>query len=125
MPERRASERPMAIACLGFVTFLPLRPDRSWPFFIARISRSTFLPAVGEYLRVDFLEDAFLALPDFFALELLVDDMRLETLLFLLALLFLALVPLFFAAALLFFALVLRSEVLFFAEGDFLEALAR
>lgn len=47
----------MAIACLGLVTFLPLRPDFSLPCFISRISLSTFLPAEGEYLRrEDFLE---------------------------------------------------------------------
>jgi hypothetical protein len=29
----------MAMACFGFVTFLPLRPDFSLPRFIACISR--------------------------------------------------------------------------------------
>lgn len=58
------------MACLGFVTFLPLRPDFSFPSFMARISRSTSLPAEGEYLRPDdFLELDFFAL-DFFPLEL-------------------------------------------------------
>jgi hypothetical protein len=56
----------MAIACFGFVTFFPLRPDFSLPCFMARISRSTSLPAEGEYLRpedffalleLDFLEE--------------------------------------------------------------------
>jgi hypothetical protein len=47
----------MAIACLRLVTFLPLRPDFNLPCFISRISRSTFLPAEGEYLR----EEAFFA----------------------------------------------------------------
>ena len=79
----------MAMACFGLVTFLPLRPDFSFPFFISRISLSTFLPADGEYLRpddfffeLDFLED------DFFADELRVlffallpRDERLELLL--------------------------------------------
>ena len=51
MPSLRASARPMAMACLGLVTFLPLRPDLSLPCFIARISVSTFLLADGEYLR--------------------------------------------------------------------------
>lgn len=37
-PSRRASERPIATACFGLVTFLPLRPLRSLPFFISRIS---------------------------------------------------------------------------------------
>lgn len=41
----------MAMACFGFVTFFPLRPIFSLPSFIARISRSTSLPAEGEYLR--------------------------------------------------------------------------
>jgi len=51
----------MAIACLGFVTFLPLRPDLSLPRFISCISVSTFLPAEGEYFRPeDFFEDDFL-----------------------------------------------------------------
>jgi hypothetical protein len=54
------------MACFGFVTFFPLRPDFSLPCFMARISRSTSLPAEGEYLRpedffalleLDFLEE--------------------------------------------------------------------
>jgi hypothetical protein len=59
----------MAMACLGFVTFFPLRPDFSLPCFIARISRSTSLPAEGEYLRPeDFFELDLLEL-DFFDAE--------------------------------------------------------
>ena len=86
----------MAIACLGLVTFLPLRPDLSLPLFISRISVSTFLPAEGEYFRPeDFFEDDFLA-EDFFA-----DDFRVVD--FLAVVLFLAL-P-FFADELLFFLL--------------------
>ena len=54
----------MAMACLGLVTFFPLRPDFSLPSFIARISRSTFLLAEGEYLRPE----------DFFELDLLELD---------------------------------------------------
>jgi hypothetical protein len=70
-PAFLAFDNPMAIACLRLVTFLPLRPDLSLPFFISLISVSTFLPAEGEYLRPDdFLEDDFLA-DDFFADELL------------------------------------------------------
>ena len=42
----------MAIACFGLVTGLPLRPLFSFPSFMAFISRSTLLPAAGEYLRV-------------------------------------------------------------------------
>ena len=59
----------MAMACFGFVTFFPLRPDFSLPCFMARISRSTSLPAEGEYLRPeDFFELDLLAL-DFFDAE--------------------------------------------------------
>ena len=68
MPALRASDSPIAIACLGLVTFLPLLPLFSLPCFMAFISRSTLLPAAGEYLRValffavaDFLTVAFLA----------------------------------------------------------------
>jgi hypothetical protein len=50
------------MACLGFVTFFPLRPDLSSPFFMAFISVSTFLPVSGEYLRVElFLLAVFFA----------------------------------------------------------------
>ena len=76
----------MAMACLRLVTFLPLRPDFSLPFFIACISRFTSLPEDGEYLRVedffagDFLAEVFFAevffaelffAPLFFALDFL------------------------------------------------------
>lgn len=54
------------MACLGFVTFFPLRPDFSLPCFMARISRSTFLPAEGEYLRLEV----------FFELDFFADDPR-------------------------------------------------
>ena len=58
----------MAMACFGFVTFFPLRPDLSLPSFMARISRSTSLPADGEYLRPE--EDFFARLElDFFDAE--------------------------------------------------------
>jgi hypothetical protein len=56
----------MAMACLRLVTFLPLRPDFSLPCFIARISRSTFLPAECEYLRPE----------DFFELDFFDDELR-------------------------------------------------
>lgn len=68
----------MAIACLRLVTFLPLRPLFSLPFFISRISVSTSLVAPGEYLRVDFflagdlLKD--LVGDDFLADVFLADD---------------------------------------------------
>jgi hypothetical protein len=57
----------MAMACFGFVTFLPLRPDFSLPCFISFISRSTDAEALGLYfLPLDFL------LLDFFVLDYLV-----------------------------------------------------
>jgi hypothetical protein len=46
-PERRASERPIAIACLGFRTFFFERPEVSSPRFISCIARSTFSDAFG------------------------------------------------------------------------------
>jgi hypothetical protein len=58
-PERRASDNPMAIACFGFVTFLPLRPLFSLPRLNSCISRSTLFCALGPYFRPldDFLFD--------------------------------------------------------------------
>jgi len=58
-PERRASDKPMAIACFGFVTFLPLRPLFSLPRLNSCISRSTLFCALGPYFRPldDFLCD--------------------------------------------------------------------
>src|SRR5688572_29292726 len=50
-PDRRASESPMAIACLRLVTFLPDRPLRSVPRFRSRITFSTFLDAFLPYFR--------------------------------------------------------------------------
>lgn len=37
-PSRRASDNPIAMACLRLFTFLPLRPLRSLPSFISCIS---------------------------------------------------------------------------------------
>src|SRR5579862_2927693 len=51
-PAFRASERPMAMACLRLVTFFLLRPLFSFPSFIARISRSTDFDAAAPYLRL-------------------------------------------------------------------------
>lgn len=48
-PSRRASESPMAIACLRLVTFFPLRPLFSLPRFISRISVRTLFCARGPY----------------------------------------------------------------------------
>jgi hypothetical protein len=44
-PERRASDRPMAIACLRLVTFRPERPLFNVPRFRSCIAFSTFLDA--------------------------------------------------------------------------------
>lgn len=59
-PERRASDKPIAIACFGFVTFLPLLPLFSLPRLNSCISRSTLFCALGPYFRPrldDFLLD--------------------------------------------------------------------
>src|ERR1035437_8171636 len=78
LPALRASDRPMAMACFGFVTFLPLLPLFSLPCFIAFISRSTLLPAAGLYFRVEcffalFFAEVFFA--DFFAAFLVAMDL--------------------------------------------------
>lgn len=62
-PFFRASDKPMAIACFGFVTLLPLRPLFSFPACISCISVSTCLPADGLYLRPADERDAFFAAP--------------------------------------------------------------
>lgn len=46
-PFFRASESPIAIACLRLVTFVPDRPDMSVPLFFLRIARSTLLLAAA------------------------------------------------------------------------------
>jgi hypothetical protein len=61
-PSLRASDRPMAMACLRLVTFLPLRPLFRVPLFFSRMARSTFLPAFGLY----FLPPEDLCDEDFF-----------------------------------------------------------
>src|SRR3954454_1119023 len=48
-PDLRASERPIAIACLRLLTFFPVRPLFSVPFLRFLIARSTFLDAPLEY----------------------------------------------------------------------------
>lgn len=93
----------MAMACLRLVTFLPLRPDFSLPCFIAFISRSTSLPADGEYLRPE----------DFFRAEALLCDAVVFFAEILLARLLVLLRPLLFFAAV-FFAL-LDFVLAFFA----------
>ena len=50
-PDRRASERPIAIACLRLVTFLPERPLRNVPRLRSRMTFSTFFDAFLLYLR--------------------------------------------------------------------------
>jgi hypothetical protein len=51
LPFWRASERPMAIACLRLVTFFPLRPLLSVPRLRLCIALFTSLEALGEYFR--------------------------------------------------------------------------
>jgi hypothetical protein len=58
-PSLRASDSPIAMACFGFFTFLPLRPDLSLPRLNSCISRSTDFEALGLYFR---FEDFFLAM---------------------------------------------------------------
>ena len=54
IPFLRASERPMAIACLRLFTFLPLVPLFSVPFLRLRIAPSTLFEAPREYfLAID------------------------------------------------------------------------
>jgi hypothetical protein len=48
-PFSRASDKPIAIACFLLVTFFPLLPDLSVPFFFLRIADSTRLPAAFPY----------------------------------------------------------------------------
>lgn len=70
MPERLASDSPIAIACFLLFTFLPL-PLFKLPFLNACISLSTFSPADVEYLRD---EDFFLEEDLFFAADFLVEE---------------------------------------------------
>jgi hypothetical protein len=53
----------MAMACLRLFTFLPLRPILRRPRLNSCISRSTFFPALGLYLRRE-LVDFFLPRDD-------------------------------------------------------------
>jgi hypothetical protein len=61
-PRRRASDRPIAIACFPLVTLFAERPERSVPRLRSRIALPTFLLAVGPYLRAFFatMETSFL-----------------------------------------------------------------
>jgi hypothetical protein len=51
-PSRRASARPIAIACLRDMTFFFERPERSLPCFFSCMARSTFFDAVVPYLAM-------------------------------------------------------------------------
>jgi hypothetical protein len=51
-PARRASESPIAIACLRLVTRLPDLPLRSLPRFISCIARFTLRDAFLPYLAM-------------------------------------------------------------------------
>lgn len=51
-PSRRASERPIATACLRLFTFLPLRPDLSVPRLYSRMTFLTFLEAAFPYFAI-------------------------------------------------------------------------
>jgi hypothetical protein len=51
-PARRASERPMAIACLRLVTFFPDRPLFSFPLLRSCIAFFTFCFAFGPYFAM-------------------------------------------------------------------------
>lgn len=117
----------MAMACLRLVTFLPLRPDFSLPCFIAFISRSTSLPADGEYLRPEDFFRAEALLCDavvFFAEVLLARLLVLLRPLLLFAAVFFALLDFVLAFFALLF-LVLAFFVLAFFELVFFELLLR
>ena len=51
-PDRRASERPIAMACLRLVTLRPDRPLRSVPRFRSRIARATLRCACLPYFAI-------------------------------------------------------------------------
>ncbi len=50
-PSRRASERPIAMACLRLVTFLPELPLLNVPFLRFFIALATFFAEALEYFR--------------------------------------------------------------------------
>lgn len=54
-PAARASDSPMAMACLRLLTFFLERPDRSVPAFFSCITFFTALAADGPYFLLDFL----------------------------------------------------------------------
>ena len=51
-PTRRASDKPIAIACLRLVTFLPDRPLRKVPRLRSRIVFATLVCAFLPYLAI-------------------------------------------------------------------------
>jgi hypothetical protein len=51
-PERRASDKPIAMACFLLVTFFPDRPLLSVPRFRSSIAFLTFSPAFFPYLAI-------------------------------------------------------------------------
>jgi len=60
-PAWRASLKPMAMACLRLVTFLPEPPERSVPRFRSCIARSTFFEAFFPYFAIDALPSSLLS----------------------------------------------------------------
>ncbi len=58
-PFARASDKPIAIACLRDLTGVPALPDFAVPFLYLRISFSTSLPADGLYFLVEPFALAF------------------------------------------------------------------
>ena len=53
-PSRRASERPIAIACLRLLTRVPVLPLFNVPRLRSCIARSTFLLAVFPYFAISY-----------------------------------------------------------------------
>jgi hypothetical protein len=51
-PDRRASLKPIAIACFRLVTLRPELPDRSVPCFRSCITLRTFSPAFLPYFAM-------------------------------------------------------------------------
>ena len=54
-PDFLASDNPIAIACFRLFTFLPDRPERSFPRYRSCIARSTFFCAFFPYLAISDL----------------------------------------------------------------------
>jgi hypothetical protein len=62
-PLRRASDKLIAITCFLLLTFLPERPDLSFPSLCSCIARFTLLEALGPYFRRDDFAGSRLSLP--------------------------------------------------------------